>query len=177
MSALLLDDPRIASVLDAPSVRPERVVLELTERDRVADYDALRAALAPYRDRGFRIAVDDAGAGYASLRHITELGPDFVKLDSRLIRGLTGDLARQSLVRAMATFVDEIGGILVAEGVEELDDLDLLAQAGRPTLVQGYAIGRADDPWPAASAPVLGYLGSLPGARRAARSERWSPDA
>lgn len=177
VSPLLLDDPRIASVLDAPSVRPERVVLELTERDRVADYDALRAALAPYRSRGFRIAVDDAGAGYASLRHITELRPDFVKLDARLIQGLTGDLARQSLVRAMATFVDEIGGILVAEGVEELDDLNLLAQAGRPTLVQGYAIGRAGDPWPAASAPALKHLGSLRGARRAARSERRSPDA
>lgn len=78
VSPLLLDDPRIASPLAAPGLPADRIVLELTERDRVADYDALRTALAPYRGRGFRIAVDDAGAGYASLRHITELQPDIV---------------------------------------------------------------------------------------------------
>lgn len=176
VSPLLLDDPRIASALVAPSVRPEGVVLELTERDRVADYDALRAAVAPYRARGYRIAVDDAGAGYASLRHITELRPDFVKLDARLIRGLTGDIARQALVRAMATFVGEIGAVLVAEGVEDLNDLDLLVRAGRPTLVQGYAVGRAGDPWPAASAVALRHLASHRRTRRAARPERRSPD-
>ncbi len=127
-------------------------MLELTERDPVADYDALRATLLPYRARGYRIAVDDAGAGYASLRHITELRPDFVKLDAGLIRGLTGDLARQALVRAMATFVSEIGAVLVAEGVEHVEDLDLLGRAGREILVQGYAVGRAGLPWPEAAA-------------------------
>lgn len=165
VSPLLLDDPRIASLLAAPAVPSGRIVLELTERDRVADYDALRAAVAPYRARGFRIAVDDAGAGYASLRHITELQPDFVKLDARLIQGLTGDLARQALVRAMATFVDEIGAVLVAEGVEQLEDLDLLVQAGRPMLVQGYAVGRATEPWAAASDLAVRHLGLQRGGR------------
>ena len=149
VSPLLLGDARISSVLAASSVAPEGLVLELTERDPVADYGRLRTVLAPYRARGFRVAVDDAGAGYASLRHITELAPDFVKLDARLIRGLTGDQARQALLRAMATFVAEIGAALVAEGVEDLDDLDLLMSVRRPILVQGYAVGRAGDPWPA----------------------------
>lgn len=162
LSPLLIDDPRIASVLAGDSVDPEAIVIELTERARVADYDALRAALAPYRARGFRIAVDDAGAGYASFRHITELAPDFVKLDARLIEGLTGDVARQALVRAMATFVDQIGALLVAEGVEHLADLDLLLRAGHPMLVQGYAIGRGDDPWAAASDPALRHLRAVP---------------
>lgn len=162
VSPLLLDDPRIASLLVAPAVLSERIVLELTERDRVADYDALRAAVAPYRARGFRIAVDDAGAGYASLRHITELQPDIVKLDARLIQGLTGDLACQALVRAMATFVEEIGAVLVAEGVEQLEDLDLLVRTGRPMLVQGYAVGRASEPWAAASDLAVRHLGPRP---------------
>lgn len=152
VSPLLLADPRIACVLGATPVAPRRLVLELTERDEVADYEALRAVVEPYRTRGFRIAIDDAGAGYASMRHITELAPDFVKLDARIIRGLTGDKARQALVRAMTTFVGEIGAQLVAEGVERLDDLDLLIRAGRDMLVQGHAVGRPGRPWPLATA-------------------------
>ena len=127
---------------------PSRIVLELTERDQVAGYDRLRAVLAPYRARGIAIAVDDTGAGYASLRHLTELGPEFVKLDARLVTGLTGDRARQALVRAMTTFAAEIGSILVAEGVERLADLDLLLRAGGPVLVQGRAVAEAGEPWP-----------------------------
>ncbi len=176
VSPLLLENPRIASVLASPPMAPEGLVLELTERDPVADYDALRMAVAPYRARGYRIAVDDAGAGYASLRHITELRPDFVKLDAGLIRGLTVDRARQALVRAMATFVGEIGAVLVAEGVEHLDELDMLVRAGREMLVQGYAVGRAGRPWPAAAALGVGRLRSrAPGVN--ARRPRRAPGA
>ena len=155
VSPLLLEDPRITSVLAATPLAPDRLVLELTEREPVADYVALRDAIRPYRARGFRIAIDDAGAGYASMRHITELEPDFVKLDARIIRSLTGDRARQALVRAMTTFVREIGAELVAEGVEDLDDLDLLLRTDRRMLVQGYATGRADRPWPAGHPDLL----------------------
>ena len=158
VSPLLLGDARIASALAAPPVDAGQLVLELTERNRVADYGALRDAIAPYRARGFRIAVDDAGAGYASMRHITELRPEFVKLDARLIAGLTGDPARQALVRAMATFVGEIGGAVVAEGVESLDDLDLLLRSGRGILAQGNAVARPGPAWPAVAAKALDLL-------------------
>ena len=160
VSPLLLDDRRIASVLASPAVPAERIVLELTERDRVADYDALRTALAPYRTSGFRIGVDDAGAGYSSLRHVTELRPDFIKLDARLIQGLAGDMARQALVRAMATLAEELGAVLVAEGVERIEDLDLLVRVGRPILVQGFVVGRAEEPWAAMSDAAARFLGS-----------------
>ena len=155
VSPLLLEDPRIASVLAVSPVTPTRLVLELTERQPVADYDALREVIEPYRARGFRIAIDDAGAGYASMRHITELEPDFVKLDARIIRSLTGDRARQALVRAMTTFVREIGAELVAEGVEGVEDLELLLRGDRRMLVQGYAVGRAGQPWPAGHPDLL----------------------
>ena len=155
---LLLGDDRIASVLAAPPVDAGQLVLELTERDRVADYGALRAAIAPYRARGFRIAVDDAGAGYASMRHVTELRPEFVKLDARLIAGLTGDQARQALVGAMATFVGEIGGAVIAEGVESIADLDVLARSGRGILAQGNAVARPGPAWPTVTVRAMDLL-------------------
>ncbi|NJD27185.1 MAG: EAL domain-containing protein [Chloroflexi bacterium] len=147
VSPLFLDDRRLEAALGHPVIAPERLVLELTEREQVADYAALRQALSPYRARGFRVAVDDAGAGYASLRHITELGPEFIKLDARLISGLNGDRARQALVKAMASFAIETGAQLIAEGVESQDDLKLLRGATRSLLVQGYAVGRPRESW------------------------------
>ena len=158
VSPLLLGDGRIASALAARHLDARQLVLELTERDRVADYDALRAAIAPYRARGFRIAIDDAGAGFASMRHITELRPEFVKLDARLITGLTGDQTRQALVRAMATFVGEIGGALIAEGVESIADLELLSWSGRGVLAQGNAVARPGPAWPPVAAKALAVL-------------------
>lgn len=159
VSPLGLNDPRIQAVLLGPAVPPRlRIVLELTERDAVADYESLRGAIEPYRARGMRISVDDTGAGYASLRHVTELRPDFIKLDARLIRGLTGDEARQALVAAMATFAAAIGSNLIAEGVEALEDLAALVRVGRPILVQGFAIGRPGDPWPRPNQACLDRL-------------------
>ena len=172
VSPLLLGDGRIATALASPPVKAGRLVLELTERDRVADYDGLRAAIALYRAQGFRIAVDDAGAGYASMRHITELRPEFVKFDARLIVGLTGDQARQALVRAMTAFVGDIGGAVIAEGVESIDDLDLLSRSGRGILVQGNAVGRPGPAWPVVAVEALDlvqlrWMGAAEGGPRA----------
>ncbi len=129
------------------------LVIELTEKEAIADadYEPLRRAMAEYRLRGARFAVDDAGAGYASMRHVTELRPDFLKLDARLIVGLSQDDGRQALVRAMQTFAADIGAVLIAEGVESVDELALLAGTGLPVLAQGYAIARPGAPWPAVS--------------------------
>lgn len=70
------------------------MVLEVTEHEAVEDYQALHEVLRPLRDRGLRVAVDDAGAGFASMRHVLALQPDFVKLDIRLVRGIDTDPAR-----------------------------------------------------------------------------------
>ena len=104
------------------------------------------------------MAVDDAGALYASMRHVTELRPAFVKLDARLIGGLTGDQARQALVRAMTTFVGEIGGAVIAEGVESIADLDLLSRSGPGILAQGNAVARPGPAWPAITAKAMNVL-------------------
>jgi EAL domain-containing protein (putative c-di-GMP-specific phosphodiesterase class I) len=118
-----------------------RLVLELTEHDAVEDYAALDDALAPLRSEGLRIAVDDAGAGYASLRHIVLLKPDIVKLDMSLTRDVDADPSRQALASAMSMFCSRVHILLVAEGIETWAELDTLRGLGVPT-GQGFHLGR-----------------------------------
>jgi EAL domain-containing protein (putative c-di-GMP-specific phosphodiesterase class I) len=118
-----------------------RMVLELTEHDAVEDYVALDKALGPLRAEGLRIAVDDAGAGYASLRHIVRLKPDIVKLDMSLTRHVDADPSRQALASAMSMFCSRIQIVLVAEGIESWAELDTLRGLGVPT-GQGFHLGR-----------------------------------
>jgi EAL domain-containing protein (putative c-di-GMP-specific phosphodiesterase class I) len=116
------------------------IVLEVTEHAVVDDYAALRGAVADIGG-GVRIAVDDAGAGFASLRHVIELRPDFVKLDIGLIRGVDEDDARQALVAGMVHFATESGCTLVAEGIETEGELEALRRLGLH-LGQGFLLGR-----------------------------------
>jgi EAL domain-containing protein (putative c-di-GMP-specific phosphodiesterase class I) len=114
-----------------------RVVLELTEHVRVHDYDALWPAFDELRAQGVRIAVDDAGAGYASLQHILRLRPDIVKLDNELTHAIHADPPRRALAAALTSFAGEIGAALVAEGIETPEDLETLQSIGVPW-GQGY---------------------------------------
>lgn len=98
------------------SVDARRVVIELTEHHSVADYNALRCQLASIRAAGARVAVDDAGAGYASFRHILNLRPDMIKLDRDLISGLATDGARQALVEALMQFATGLGYFIARPG-------------------------------------------------------------
>jgi PAS domain S-box-containing protein len=128
-----------------------RIVLEITEHVVIDDYPALRGELAALGPN-VRLAVDDAGAGYASLRHILELAPDFVKLDIGLIRGIDADPARQALIAGMGYFAVKRKLRLIAEGIETAAELKAL----RGLAVgygQGYLLGRPQDgrgpgPWP-----------------------------
>ena len=117
-----------------------QVVLELTEHIRVTDYGALRAALERLGPN-VRLAVDDAGAGFASLRHILELRPDYVKLDRGIVRGIHRDPARRALVAGLVHFAAGTGAVLIAEGVETEAEARQLGQLGVP-LAQGYRLGR-----------------------------------
>jgi len=131
---------------------PSILVVEITEEETVGDYVALRRAMAPYLERGIRFAVDDAGAGFASMRHVTELGPAYIKLDAYLVRGMRSRQTLQAFLRALNGFTIEIGAVLIAEGVEKVSDLAVLTQTGFPLLAQGYVIARPGSPWPRVSA-------------------------
>ena len=117
------------------------LVVEITEQSVVECYADLRSVLAPLREQGLRIAVDDAGAGYASLHHIVELRPDFIKVDRSLIHGLATDHARKVAVSAFVLLSLDLGATVVAEGVERPRDLAALRDLGVHA-AQGYLLGR-----------------------------------
>lgn len=119
----------------------ERVVLELTEHDAVDDYDALNRALSEMRAEGVRLAVDDAGAGFSSLRHILSLQPDIIKLDLALTRGIAEDPVRRALAASLVSFAREIDASITAEGVETEAELAVLQQLGVPS-AQGFYLSR-----------------------------------
>ena len=117
------------------------VVVELTEHEVVVGYDKLQAALAPLRDKGMRLAVDDAGSGYASLKHIIEIEPEFIKIDSGLVQGVATDASRAKAVEALVHLADHLNATTIAEGVESEADLAILESIG-VTAAQGFLLGR-----------------------------------
>lgn len=119
----------------------DRLVAEVTEHDIVLDYAALKDALDPLRRRGLRLAVDDAGAGYSSFRHILHLAPDIIKLDITLTRGIDADPSRRALATALVQFAAETNSKVVAEGVETEAELAML-QHLRITKAQGYLLSK-----------------------------------
>lgn len=118
------------------------LVLELTEHDRVDDYDVLRAAIARLGD-GVRLSVDDAGSGFASLRHVLALEPDYVKLDQSWVTRIHNDPARQALVAGLGHFARHTGAGLIAEGIETAAELDVLRDLS-VDLGQGFYFGRPE---------------------------------
>jgi EAL domain-containing protein (putative c-di-GMP-specific phosphodiesterase class I) len=123
------------------SVDRRRLIIEITEHAPVTDYDALNEALAPHRQAGAQLAIDDAGAGYASFRHILRLSPDFIKVDIGLIHNVDTDPVTQALITALASVAVTAGARLIAEGVETGGQLATLHRLG-VTLSQGYLLGR-----------------------------------
>ena len=115
--------------------------IEITEHSRIEDYPAVLAVTDRLRAAGITITVDDAGAGYASLRHILRLRPDVIKLDIGLVMGVHEDPARLAMTSALVSFADETGARLVAEGVEDPAERDALLARG-VRYGQGYLFGR-----------------------------------
>ncbi len=118
-----------------------RIVLEVTEHAHVVDYDRLLGVLEPLRQRGVRLAVDDAGAGYSGLQHILQLRPDIIKLDMALTRHIDLDPARRALASALISFARDTDSRIVAEGVETASELRTLSELG-VQMAQGYFLAR-----------------------------------
>jgi EAL domain-containing protein (putative c-di-GMP-specific phosphodiesterase class I)/DNA-binding NarL/FixJ family response regulator len=135
----LLGEVSLAEMIAAAPTR--RMVVEVTEHVEVADYDTLATGLDALRTSGCCIAVDDAGAGYSSLRHILRLRPDYIKLDMTLTRGIDSDGDRRALASSLLTFAREVSATVIAEGIETPAELDTLRDLGA-TLGQGYFLAR-----------------------------------
>ena len=142
--AVNLSPDTITTEATARSLQHEqssRIIVEITEHAPVADYDEVFEALADFRSRGGRLAIDDAGAGFASLRHVVALLPDVIKLDISLTRGIDQDRNRRALASAMISFATEIGATIVAEGIETPEVLEALRALG-VRYGQGFHLGR-----------------------------------
>jgi EAL domain-containing protein (putative c-di-GMP-specific phosphodiesterase class I) len=122
-------------------IDPRRVIVELTEQLQVDDYPHLIDVLQGLRGSGVRVAVDDAGAGFASMMHVVKLAPDFIKLDRELVSGIDIDPVRRALVSTLTRFGEETGAAIVAEGVEHAPELVALKRLGIG-LVQGFFLAR-----------------------------------
>lgn len=145
----------------------ERIILEITEHAAVADYAALAAVLRSFRQRGLRLAVDDAGAGHASFRHVLDLRPDIIKLDMSLTRDLDQDSGRSALAKALTVFGHAVCSQVVAEGVETRSELEALRAIGI-THVQGYLMSLPLQLAEAAALPAIGVPIKVEAKHRAA---------
>jgi EAL domain-containing protein (putative c-di-GMP-specific phosphodiesterase class I) len=124
-----------------------RVVLEVTERASLYDVKNVPGVVERLKTLGFQIAVDDLGAGYAGLTSFTQLEPHIAKLDMSLVRGIDTDSRRQSIARSMKKLCDELGVLVVAEGVETAAERDKLAELGCD-LLQGYLFAKPERAFP-----------------------------
>ncbi|HKH16639.1 MAG TPA: diguanylate cyclase [Solirubrobacteraceae bacterium] len=129
------------------------IVIELTEHELFSTDDALDRELEDLRARGARIALDDAGNGYAGLQQIIRVAPDILKLDRSLVEGVHDDPHRFALLEALISFASTTRAAVCAEGVETLDELSVLARMD-VTYAQGWALARPDAPW----APVAPHV-------------------
>lgn len=137
----LLLDPRLRRRLVQSGLPLHRLVIEITEHARVTDYAALTDAVASLREHRVRFAIDDTGAGYASLNHVLQLRPDVIKLDRGLITGIESDPARRALVTALVLLALELGATVTGEGVETPAQLEALATLGVDH-AQGFLLAR-----------------------------------
>jgi EAL domain-containing protein (putative c-di-GMP-specific phosphodiesterase class I)/DNA-binding NarL/FixJ family response regulator len=118
-----------------------RLVAEITEHAPIHDYARLGGALTKLRALGMRLAIDDAGAGYSSLRHILELQPDLIKLDMSLIRGIHRDRSKQALAAGLISFASKAGSSIIAEGIERAREVETLVELG-VSHGQGFFLGK-----------------------------------
>jgi EAL domain-containing protein (putative c-di-GMP-specific phosphodiesterase class I) len=128
----------------------ERVVLEVTERAAIEQVDGVERRVSRLRERGFRIAVDDLGAGYAGLSSFALLEPEIVKLDVSLLRDIDQSPVKQKLVASMTALCKDMGFLVVAEGIETSAERDCVVALGCD-LLQGYLFARPGRPFPSAT--------------------------
>jgi EAL domain-containing protein (putative c-di-GMP-specific phosphodiesterase class I) len=126
-----------------------KVVLEITERASLHTVRDVHSRIARLRRMGYRIAVDDLGAGYAGLTSFAQLEPEVVKLDMSLVRGIHAQPTKQTLVRTMIAMCRELGMQVVAEGIETPEERDAVAEAGCD-LLQGFLFAKPGSAFPPA---------------------------
>lgn len=125
-------------------IAPHNIIFEITERNVITDMNGFRATIDHYKSQDYQIAVDDAGAGYAGLNLISEVNPNYIKLDMKLIRGVNEDSLKFALVKGMVELSKVSNILLIAEGIETYQELSTLVNLG-VQYGQGYYIQKPDE--------------------------------
>jgi len=146
VSPEVFEDPRFEAgftlaALEEQGLSQSRIVIEITERDSIADYARFEAAIAHYGNQGFRIALDDFGSGHSGLITLLSSRPHYLKLDMAVTRNIHQDLYKQKIVKSVVALAENIGAELIAEGVESDSELDVLLAYG-VRHAQGFLFGR-----------------------------------
>lgn len=136
-----LNDPTLLEIDEAVDQHRARIVFEITESSAISSFDRVNQRINDLRERGYRIAIDDLGSGYAGLLALSRLTPDFVKLDRELVRRTQKDDRTRRLVRHVVDFANGEGIAVVAEGIETEEEREMLEEIGCGYL-QGYLLGR-----------------------------------
>jgi EAL domain-containing protein (putative c-di-GMP-specific phosphodiesterase class I) len=142
-----LEDPALVSTASPLLAIADRVVLEITERASIDEVDEASERLKELRRLGFRIAIDDLGAGYAGLTTFAAMEPQFAKIDGSLVRGVDRNRMKQKIIASLVSLCNELSIIVVAEGVETADERDVLVDLGCD-LLQGYVLAMPDRHFP-----------------------------
>lgn len=133
------------SLLEQYKLNPENIVFEITERSAITDFQAFKEVLNHYRTQGFNIAIDDAGAGYSSLQAISELEPDYIKVDRSLISGIDQNNVKKNILEAFVMFAKKMNSKVLAEGIETFEELEKVKELGID-FGQGYYLARPNNP-------------------------------
>ena len=142
------DRARVERFMQEVGIEPERVVIELTEDYPTVDFRLVRESLMLYRSMGFRVAIDDLGEGFASLRLWSELRPAFVKADKHFVTGVATDPVKAQFLRAIQHIAEHSGSLVIAEGIENGADFKVVKEMG-VACGQGYFIGHPEENPPA----------------------------
>ena len=129
------------SLLKDYEIEPQHVVFELTERSAVTDFQEFSRVLSHYRKQGYRIAVDDVGSGYNSLKTRIYLKPEFIKIDRSLIQNIDTEIPQQQLLSIILNYALQSETKVIAEGIERFEEYRFIREAG-VHYAQGYALGR-----------------------------------
>ena len=141
---LYASDAAVTSTLAAAARHAlpiDRVILEVTEGEVIADYAHLGRQLNEFRSMGLKVAIDDFGAGYSGLNMLADFQPDQIKIDMNLVRGIERHGPRQAIVRAVVQVCGDLGVDVIAEGVESLEEYGWFAEQG-VRLFQGYLFAK-----------------------------------
>lgn len=139
--------------LKSLGIQPQQVVFELTERSAVTDFDEFSRVLSHYRSQGYRIAIDDVGSGYNSLKTLIYLKPEFIKIDRSLIQNIDVEIPQQQLLSVILNYAQQSETKVIAEGIERIEEFQYIKQVG-VHYAQGYAIGRPNEQLLLAQSPA-----------------------